>query len=86
TDIDDRNETIQKKVLQAENEWIRYLIVYGEKEMKEKLYSVRVREDGKIIKLSEEELKNRLLKEQGKMPWRPLPLPMHLSKRPIFYG
>lgn len=86
TDVDDRNETIQKKVLNAENEWIRYLIVYGEKEMKEKQYSVRERESGKIIKFSEEELKRKLLEQQQGMPYRDLPLPLCISKRPIFYG
>lgn len=86
TDVDDRNETIQKKVLNSENEWIRHLIVYGEREMKEKLYSVRGRETGRIAKFSEEELKRKLLEQQQGMPWRPLPLPICLSKRPIFYG
>ncbi len=86
TDVDDRSETIQKKVLQSEKEWIKYLIVYGEKEIKERVYSVRDRETGEIKEFTEDELKRKLFEEQKGMPWRPLPVNIRLSKRPIFYG
>jgi len=86
TDVDDRNLTISKKVLDSEREWVPYLIVYGEKESKENLYSLRERRSGKIEMLTERELINKLKEKQDNMPWRPLPLPVLLSKRPIFYG
>ncbi len=86
-DIDDSSSTLQKKIREAEQEWIPYIIVVGEKEVESCMLSVRDRElkghqqnmttDQLIIKVSE--------KIAGK-PFKPLPLPMNLSKRPQFHG
>ena len=85
-DIDDSSATLQKKIREAEQEWVPYIIVVGEKEIESGMLSVRVREEKKqepmtiqqfIIKISE--------KISGK-PFKPLPLPMYVSKRPQFHG
>jgi len=86
TDVDDKNLTIAKKIAAAEKEWVPYVIVYGEKELKENVYSVRERKTEKIEIMNEESLVKKLKEEQAGMPWRPLPLPYLLSLRPIFYG
>lgn len=86
TDLDDRKLTVSKKVSDSEREWVPYTVVYGEKELKENLYQLRERQTGKIEKLTEGELISKLKKEQGNMPWKPLPLPISLLNRPIFYG
>jgi len=47
-DIDDRNESIGKRIREAETEWIRYILVIGEKEVNAKDLNVRDRETGEV--------------------------------------
>ncbi|MHA1411609.1 MAG: threonine--tRNA ligase [Promethearchaeota archaeon] len=42
-DFDDRNETIGKKIRQAEMEWIPYIVIIGKREQEEETISVRKR-------------------------------------------
>ncbi len=86
TDVDDRTESVPKKVSESEKEWIPYVIVVGERELQSGNLSVRLRTSGKIENMKKEELISKLFKEQGKMPWRPLALNLFVDKRPIFYG
>ncbi len=83
-DIDDRNESVKRKVRDAEISWCPYIIVVGEEEVKSNKLSVRIRERGGIVKMD----LNSLIKEiKGKVeskPFKKLPLPKYLSKRPIF--
>ena len=83
-DIDDRNESVERKVRDAEISWCPYIIVVGEEEVKSNKLSVRIRERGGIVKMD----LNSLIKEiKGKVeskPFKKLPLPKYLSKRPIF--
>ena len=46
-DIDDRNESIGKRIREAEKEWIRYILVIGEKEANSENLSIRDRHDRK---------------------------------------
>jgi threonyl-tRNA synthetase len=85
-DIDDRAFTLQKRVREAETEWVPYIVVVGQREAESLYLPVRDREAGKIRKMKLEEL---LTEIEGKLkgkPFKPLPLPRHLSKRPQFYG
>lgn len=85
-DVDNREESVAKKIRDAEKEWIPYIIVIGEKEAEKKKVPVRVREDGKIHDMSSAELTAEIKsKTQGK-PWRPLPMPKHIQDRPKFVG
>ncbi|MGB9915137.1 MAG: threonine--tRNA ligase [Candidatus Bathyarchaeales archaeon] len=86
-DIDDRAFTLQKKIREAEMEWVPYIIVVGQRELESGVLAVRDREaHGKVQNLKIEELITRIIdKLQGK-PFKPLPLPLNLSKRPQFYG
>jgi threonyl-tRNA synthetase len=84
TDLDDRPITMQKKIREAEKEWINFVVVIGQKELASKLFSVRDRRSGKIQKMKLQELINRIQEEiQGK-PFRQLGLPALLSERPQF--
>jgi threonyl-tRNA synthetase len=47
-DIDDRNESIGKRIREAETEWIQYILVIGEKEVNAKKLNVRDRETGEV--------------------------------------
>jgi threonyl-tRNA synthetase len=47
---------------------------------------VRDRKAGKIRKMKLEELTDEIKERVKGMPFKPLPVPKHLSKRPQFYG
>ncbi|MEM3519502.1 MAG: threonine--tRNA ligase [Candidatus Hadarchaeales archaeon] len=85
-DIDDRAETVQKKVRDAEREWIWYIVVIGDKELKSKKLPVRVRGKKTLRKMTVRTLSQEISKKTKGMPFALLPLPLHLSDRPIFVG
>jgi threonyl-tRNA synthetase len=85
-DWDDRSLTMQRKIREAETEWINYIIVIGQKELDSGLLPVRNRLTGKIEKMPVHTLVKTILKETKSKPFKPLPLPMELSRRPQFYG
>ncbi|MFQ6068336.1 MAG: threonine--tRNA ligase [Candidatus Bathyarchaeia archaeon] len=85
-DFDDRSLTMQRKVREAETEWINYIIVIGQKEIDSKILPVRDRLAGKIVKMKLQKLVDSILKETKGKPFKPLPLPKKLSQRPQFYG
>jgi threonyl-tRNA synthetase len=85
-DVDNRPLTLQKRVREAEMEWIPYIIVVGEKEAESKVLAVRDRKTQKILKMRLEELISDIKEQTQGKPFKPLPLPKHLSKRPQFYG
>ncbi len=83
-DIDDRTETVGKKISQSEKEWIPYVIVIGDKEEKSEKLPVRVRETGKVTEMSIQELVKEIKEKTKEKPFKKLSLPKYLSKRPIF--
>ena len=83
-DIDDRGETVGKKVRDAELEWVPLIVVIGEKEKKSKKFPVRFKATGKIKNLDLKALIKEVSKETKGKPFRPLPLPLLLTKRPSF--
>jgi len=86
-DIDDSASTLQKKIREAEQEWVPYIIVVGEKEVESGLLSVRDREQkGKQENMTVEQLVAKVTGKIAGKPYKSLPLPMYLSKRPLFHG
>ncbi len=89
-DWDDRPLTMQKKVREAEMEWIPYIIVIGKKEVESGLLAVRDRRlAGKTMKfrtLKLDELVSEIRDRTKEKPFQRLPLPVELSKRPRFCG
>jgi threonyl-tRNA synthetase len=85
-DFDDRSLTMQRKVREAETEWVNYIIVVGQSEIDSGILPVRDRLAGKIRKMKLQELTNIVLEEIKGKPFKPLPLPKKLSQRPQFYG
>jgi threonyl-tRNA synthetase len=88
-DVDDRNETLSKKIREASREWIPYIAVVGEKEVSSNLLTVTVRAEStqkeqKKVKVGIEELVERIVEECKGKPFKPLSLPLLLSKRPSF--
>jgi len=86
-DIDDSSATLQKKIREAEQEWIPYIIVVGDKEIESSMLSVRDRElKGQQQNMTTEQLIEKVSQKIVGKPFKPLPLPMYLSKRPQFHG
>ena len=83
-DVDDREESVEKRIMEAETEWIPYIIVFGKREKESGTLSVRIRANGKVVKMKAEELVKRIGEEVKDKPFKPLPLPKLLSRRPIF--
>ena len=81
-DIDDRNESIGKRIREAEKEWIRYILVIGEKEKSSENLSIRDTQTGDVREISFDDFINEIkLQNKGK-PFTGLNLPKYLSKRP----
>jgi threonyl-tRNA synthetase len=86
-DIDDSASTLQKKIREAEQEWIPYIIVVGEKEIESGTLSIRDREfKGQQQKMTIENLIAKVSEKIAGKPFKPLPLPLYMSKRPQFHG
>lgn len=89
TDIDDRDETVSKKIRDAGREWIPYVVVIGDDEMASGSLTVTVRADSTPkspakAKMSIDDLRKRIADETAGKPWRRLPLAVRLSERPKF--
>lgn len=81
-DVDDRALTVSKKVMEAEREWIPYIVIIGEKEIEKGKLTVRIRKTGEIRHLEINKLIDIIDTEIGDMPRRPLYFPMFMSRRP----
>lgn len=81
--LDDRNETIGKKVREAKQDWIGYFIVVGDKEIGGSELSVYSREVNKDVKMKLADLANEIKEKTKGKPFRKMYEPKELSKRPI---
>jgi len=81
-DIDDRNESIGKRIREAEKEWIRYILVIGEKEANSQNLNIRDRKTGNVREISFDDFLNEIKEQTQGKPFTGLNLPKHLSKRP----
>jgi threonyl-tRNA synthetase len=88
-DIDDREESVSRKIRDAEKEWVPYIVVVGEKERLEKTVSPRIRipdlgQGDKPYTIPQ--LHSLILERIKDFPQQKLPLSQYLSKRPKFKG
>jgi threonyl-tRNA synthetase len=81
-DVDDRNESVGKSIRDAEIEWIRYIIVIGEKEVNAEKMSIRDRKSGNVRDLSVDDLIKEIKDETQDKPFMRLNMNRNLSKRP----
>jgi len=81
-DIDDRNDTIGKRIRDAEKEWISYVLVIGEKEMNSASLSVRDRTTGDVRQLSTEDFVKEIQDATSGKPTSKLNSTVLLSQRP----
>ncbi len=88
-DIDDREESVSKKIREAEQEWIPIIVVIGEKEKERNNFNPRFRikelgDDNKEYSI--EELHKLIIEKTKFYPQEPIPMQLYLSKRPKFKG
>ena len=89
TDVDERDETVGKKIRDAGREWIPYVAVIGDEELDSGQLNVTIRADSTPknaarSKMTVEYLRKRLSAETAGKPWRRLAMSMKLSERPKF--
>ena len=82
-DIDDRNDSIGKRIREAEKEWIRYILVIGEREANSKNLSIRDRNTNDVRELSLDEFISEINSQTDGKPYSSLNVPLLLSKRPV---
>jgi threonyl-tRNA synthetase len=82
-DIDDRDESISKRIRESESEWIYYTLVVGDKETETQKLVVRNRTEGIQAQMSLNELIAEISSNTEDKPHAPLNLPQKLSKRPL---
>ncbi len=82
-DIDDREESLGKRIRDAGREWIPYIIVIGEREIKSNTVNVRFRRTNDQKIMSVDELIEMIDKEIKDYPRIPQTLPVMISQRPI---
>jgi threonyl-tRNA synthetase len=81
-DIDDRNESIGKRIREAETEWIRYILVIGEKEVNAKELNVRDRETGEVKQIGYEDFVSEIHEQIKDKPFSGLNASRHVTSRP----
>ncbi len=82
-DIDDREESLGKRIRDAGREWIPYIVVIGEREIKSNTINVRFRKTNDQKIMSVDELVKTIDKEIKDYPRIPQTLPVMISQRPI---
>ncbi len=85
-DIDDRNETLGKRIRGAEKEWIPLVIVLGDREIESESLPVRVRSVGSEQRMTVSEINELVTAEMEGKAYRGRNLPELLSLRPTFRG
>jgi threonyl-tRNA synthetase len=90
-DIDDREETIGKKIRDAGKEWVPYVAVVGDEEVKSGNITVTVRSESepnkpRNVKMTIQELNERVAEDISGYPFKRNPLAVKLSIRPKFVG
>ena len=79
-DIDDRDESVGKKIRNAAKEWIPYIFVVGDKEVETGKFQVTVRETGEKVDMTVDDLIAQINEKCEGKPFRKLPLPKDISR------
>jgi len=85
-DVDDRDETVGKRIARAETDWVPYYVVVGDDEMDEGTLGVNVRVEGEEVDASLADLREMVAADVGDLPSPLRYLPRHVSDHPHFTG
>lgn len=83
-DLDDSDETLNKKVRRAHTEWIRYIVVVGAQEKEKGVITVTDRADGSKKEMNVEELAEKIKKNCEGKPFIRSVGPLYVSRKPVF--
>ncbi len=83
-EIDDRKETVGRKIREAEINWVPFVGMVGDKELESHDITVRERGVSGQKEMRESEFSQKLDQLQGDKPFEPLGWPSLLSKQPRF--
>jgi len=83
-DVDDRTESLGKKIRDAGKEWIPYIIVIGKREVETNTINVRIRRTNDQKAMSIDEFIKLIMKEINGYPRKDSTLPFFVSQRPLF--
>ena len=85
-DYDNRkNKDFRKRVGNAEEDWVPYVLVVGDNEVSSGGLKVRDRKTGQVTDKNVDEFVKMLQDEQNGMPFRPLPCEEDVSKRSLMF-
>jgi threonyl-tRNA synthetase len=84
--VDDREETVGRKIRAAEQDWVPYVVVVGEREGAGQPFGVRMRAEREARVMDRPALGDHLRAAQGGLPFRPLPTRVLVSENPLFHG
>jgi len=82
--LDDRGETVGKKVREAKQDWVAYVIVVGDKEVTAETLSVYERAANKNVDMTLDQLADKIKTETAGMPNRPFYMPREMSRQVDF--
>jgi threonyl-tRNA synthetase len=85
-DIDDRDESVGKRIATAETDWVPYYVVVGGDEIEGDELGVNVRADDVERDMTLAEFEATVREDIGDLPQRPRYLPRRVSNHPTFTG
>jgi threonyl-tRNA synthetase len=85
-DVDEREESVGKRIARAERDWVPYYVVVGDRELDDEVFGVNERATGEETLMTLEELRTRVLSDVGELPRNRRYLPRHVSRHPNFTG
>jgi len=83
-EIDDRSDTVPRKVREAEVNWVPFIVVIGDREIENDVLSLRERGFPQQKEMKINELQKQLAQLQGDKPFEPLGWPKQVSRQPRF--
>ncbi len=78
---DYRDMSVGKKVRNAKQDWVGYVIVIGDREMESDTLNVYIREENANREMLTDDLIGEIKEKTKGMPWRPMYFPREVSKR-----
>jgi len=82
--LDDRSETVGKKVREAKQDWVAYAIVIGDKEVSSDTLQVYDRAANKNVEMTLDDLIASIKEQTKGMPNRPMYMPYEMSRQVDF--
>ena len=85
-DIDERDESVGKRIAEAETDWVPYYIIVGGDEIEGETMGVNVRADDEELDMTLEKLIETVQDDIAGLPQQARYLPKYVSKHPKFTG